>query len=82
MSQNKKKIGVVISTKSKKTVTVSVQIKYNHSKYVKTLIKSSRYMAHDEKELCKEGDIILIEKTSPISRCKTWLVKKIFKRYN
>ncbi len=82
MTQNKKRIGVAVSTKSKKTVIVSVQIKYHHSKYVKTLIKSKRYMVHDEKELCKEGDIILIEKTSPISRCKTWLVKKIFKTYN
>lgn len=82
MTQNKKKIGVVISSKSQKTVVVSVQVKYRHSKYVKTLIKSSKYMVHDEKELCNEGDIVLIEKTSPISRCKTWLVKKIFKTNN
>jgi ribosomal protein S17 len=49
------RIGVVISNKAEKTITVAIQIRYQHPKYGKILIKTKRYMAHDEENQCKQG---------------------------
>lgn len=73
----KKRIGVVVSVKTKKTAVVLIQLKYAHSKYLKTLIKSKRYIVHDELNRCSEGDIVLIEEIAPISKHKTWFIKQI-----
>jgi small subunit ribosomal protein S17 len=77
----KERIGVVISTKSEKTITVAIQIRYQHPKYGKTLIKTKKYLAHDEENKCKSGDIVLIEESRPISRHKKWMLKELLKIY-
>lgn len=76
-SNKKKRVGVVVSVKTEKTAVVSIQLRYTHSKYLKTLVKTKRYIVHDEFNLSKEGDIVLIEEMCPISRHKTWFIKKI-----
>jgi ribosomal protein S17 len=58
---------------------ITPNIKYQHPKYTKTLIKTKRYMAHDEKNECYSGDIVLIEESPPISRHKKWMLKEILK---
>jgi len=73
----KERLGIVVSNKAQKTIVVIIQRRYQHSKYGKTLIKSKRYMAHDEKNEAKSGDIVLIEEAAPFSRCKKWNLKKI-----
>lgn len=75
----KERIGIVVSDKTNKTIIVAVQIRYQHPKYLKTLIKTKRYMAHDESNQCHEGDIVLIEESRPLSRHKRWILKKILK---
>ena len=77
----KERIGIVVSNKAEKTIIVVIQRRYQHPKYGKTLLKSKRYMAHDEKNEAKSGDLVLLEETSPISRCKKWNLKKIIKVY-
>jgi small subunit ribosomal protein S17 len=77
----KKRIGVVVSNKSEKTIIVAIQIRYPHPKYLKTLVKTKRYLAHDEKEESNIGDIVLIEEHRPISKLKTWTLKKIVQSY-
>ncbi len=77
----KQRIGIVVSTKMDKTVIVVVQTRYQHPKYTKTVLKTKRYMAHDEENKCKAGDIILLEETPPISRHKKWTLKQILKVY-
>lgn len=77
----KQRIGIVVSTKMDKTVIVAVQTRYQHPKYTKTVLKTKRYMAHDEENKCKAGDIILLEETAPISRHKKWTLKQILKVY-
>ena len=49
------RIGVVISNKAEKTITVAIQIRYQHPKYGKTLIKTKKYLAHDENNKCKKN---------------------------
>ena len=75
----KERIGIVVSDKADKTIVVSVQTRYAHPKYGKTLIKSKKYMAHDEQNTCKSGDVVLLEESRPLSKNKKWTLKEILK---
>ena len=77
----KERIGIVVSSKPQKTIIVAIQIRYQHPKYAKTLIKTKRYMAHDEANTCQSGDIVLIEESAPISKNKKWMLKEILRSY-
>ena len=66
--------GRVISEKTDKTVTVLVERRVMHPLYKKFIRRSKRYAAHDEANLCKEGDLVSIEECRPISKTKCWLV--------
>ena len=73
----KQKIGTVVSCKTNKTITVSTQTRYQHKKYLKILVKTKKYMAHDPDNSCSLGDLVLIEESRPISKRKKWLLKQI-----
>jgi len=77
----KERIGVVVSSKPEKTIVVAIQMRYQHAKYGKTLVKTKRYMAHDELNECNAGDVVLLEETPPLSRHKKWKLKEILKIY-
>jgi small subunit ribosomal protein S17 len=77
----KERLGIVVSNKPNKTIVVAVQIRYQHPKYGKTLIQTKRYMAHDEGNICKAGDIVLVEESPPYSKMKKWTLKEILKTY-
>ncbi len=69
--------GVVVSSGMDKTVVVSSERRFVHKKYGKTVRKTSRFSAHDAENKCKEGDIVIITETRPISKTKRWRVEKI-----
>jgi len=75
----KERIGTVVSDKPNKTIVVSVQTRYQHPKYGKILLKTKRYMAHDEENNCTAGDIVLLEESRPLSKNKKWRLKEILK---
>jgi small subunit ribosomal protein S17 len=77
----KERIGVVVSDKPEKTIVVAIQTRYQHPKYQKVLIKTKRYMAHDEQNQCKSGDLVLLEESPPYSRHKKWTLKEVLKGY-
>ena len=77
----KERIGIVVSNKTNKTAIVVIQIRYQHPKYGKTLIKTKRYMTHDENNECTSGDIVLIEESAPISKHKKWRLKEVLRSY-
>jgi len=77
----KERIGIVVSNKPEKTIIVAIQTRYQHPKYNKTLVKTKRYMAHDEENRCKSGDLVLVEESAPLSRHKRWKLKEILKIY-
>lgn len=77
----KERIGVVVSNKAEKTIVVAIQTRYPHPKYGKILVKTKRYMAHDENNTCNSGDIVLLEESAPFSRNKKWKLKEIIKFY-
>lgn len=66
--------GVVVSTKMKDTVVISIDSFKKHPKYGKYIKKQNKIMAHDEGNLCKGGEIIEIIETSPISKNKRFKV--------
>jgi small subunit ribosomal protein S17 len=74
------KIGRVKSNKMDKTVVVSVDFVRRHRLYHKRITKSSTFFAHDESNTCKEGDLVRIEETRPISKNKSWIVREVIER--
>ena len=66
--------GRVVSDKMDKTVTVLVERRVMHPLYKKFIRKSKKYAAHDDANLCKEGDVVQIEECRPISKSKSWVV--------
>ena len=82
MTQTKRttKIGRVISNGMEKSVVVSVDRLFKHRFYEKTIRRSSKFMAHDEKNECQVGDQVKIEETRPLSKRKRWIVAEILEK--
>ncbi|HEY7840063.1 MAG TPA: 30S ribosomal protein S17 [Gammaproteobacteria bacterium] len=84
MSEQKKEprtmTGRVASNKMNKTISVVVQRTVKHPLYEKYLRRSTKVLAHDEKNECKEGDLVVIESSRPLSRRKAWRLQKILSR--
>ena len=66
--------GVVVSDKNQKTVVVKVERRFTHPMLGKTVRRSKKYHAHDEKGEFKTGDVVWIEESKPISKLKRWTV--------
>jgi small subunit ribosomal protein S17 len=66
--------GTIVSDKTDKTVVVRVERRVKHPLYGKIIKRSKKYHAHDEGNEYKEGQIVRIEETAPISKLKTWRV--------
>jgi len=66
--------GRVTSDKTDKTITVLVERRIMHPLYKKFIRRSKKYSAHDDANLCKEGDVVQIEECRPISKTKSWVV--------
>ncbi len=66
--------GRVTSDKTDKTITVLVERRVMHPLYKKFIRRSKKYSAHDDANLCKEGDVVQIEECRPISKTKSWVV--------
>lgn len=78
--QRKERIGTVVSDKMDKSVTVSVETVIQHPLYKKVVRRSKKYMAHDENNECKAGDVVKIMETRPLSKNKAWRVVEILER--
>ena len=76
----KEKIGIVVSNKMKKTVVVQVESRFPHPMYSKTMVKTKKYLAHDEMEQCNIGDEVLVQETRPLSKKKRWVLTKILSK--
>ena len=79
-SLRKERIGIVSSDKMEKSVVVSEVKKVKHPVYGKFVLKTKKYVAHDEKNDCNIGDRVKIMETRPISRSKCWRLVEIIER--
>jgi len=75
--KHKTRSGRVISNMMDKTVVVAVETPKRHPLYKKTIKRVVKYKAHDENNECRQGDIVSIVETRPLSRQKRWRVAKI-----
>ncbi len=76
----KTKIGKVVSDGMEKSVVVKVEYLVSHPLYKKRIKKSSKFMAHDEKDICNIGDKVKIAETRPLSKRKRWRVTEILEK--
>lgn len=79
-SLRKERTGVVVSSKMDKSIIVAVERKVKHEKYGKFIKLTTKFMAHDEKNECGPGDLVLITETRPLSKNKCWRLKQIIEK--
>jgi len=76
-NRRKERIGLVVSNKMDKTITVVVESRIKHAIYGKFMKKSTKFHAHDEKNECGIGDTVKIMETRPLSKLKRWRLVEI-----
>ena len=76
----KERVGVVVSNKMDKSIVVMVERKVKHPMYGKFVKKSTKFMAHDEKNECGIGDTVRIMETRPLSKNKCWRLVEIVEK--
>ena len=74
------RIGTVVSNGMEKSVVVQVDYLVSHKLYKKRIKKSSKFMAHDQDNICEVGDKVKIVSTRPLSKRKRWQVVEIIKK--
>ncbi len=72
--------GKVVSNKMDKTITVLIERRVKHPIYGKYVSKSSKLKAHDEENVCNEGDVVRISESRPLSKTKSWRLVDIVER--
>jgi small subunit ribosomal protein S17 len=72
--------GTVVSSKMDKTISVAVERLIKHPTYGKYVRRTTRLLAHDEKNECREGDTVAISECRPLSRRKSWTLVRVLAR--
>ena len=73
-------IGKVVSAKNDKTITVLVETYRNDPLYHKRVKYSKKYVAHDEKNVAKEGDTVRLTACKPLSKTKRYVLKEVVEK--
>ena len=73
-------VGKVVSNKMDKTITVSIERLVKHPTYGKYIRRTTKLMAHDANNECKEGDTVAIKPCRPLSRRKSWMLVRVVER--
>lgn len=79
-NQRKVRQGRVVSNKMQKTVVVAIERLVEHPLYGKRMKQTTRFHAHDQDNECKEGDVVEIMETRPLSKSKRWRVTRVLER--
>ena len=79
-NNRKTRVGIVVSNKMDKTVTVAVEDFVRHSLYGKAVKRTAKFKAHDEENTCQIGDKIKIMETRPLSKDKRWRLVEIVEK--
>lgn len=72
--------GKVVSDKMDKTVTVLIERRVKHPLYGKIIQRSTKIHAHDERNECKVGDVVVIAESRPLSKTKSWVVDRVVEK--
>ena len=77
MSKLKLQSGIVVSNNMDKSIVVKIERKIKHPIYKKTIKRSKKYVAHDENNDCKTGDLVQIAECRPLSKRKRFRLHKL-----
>lgn len=72
--------GKVVSNKMDKTIAVSIERLVKHPTYGKFIRRTTKLLAHDQNNECKEGDVVTIKPCRPMSRHKSWVLVRVVER--
>ncbi len=72
--------GRVVSTAADKTITVAVERRVRHPLYGKIIRRTTKLHAHDEENVCRQGDWVAVEECRPISKRKSWRLVEVLER--
>jgi small subunit ribosomal protein S17 len=78
--KRKVKVGIVVSDKMDKTISVAVESYYKHPLYKKILKRINKLKAHDPESIGKLGDVVKIVETRPLSKTKSWRILEVIKK--
>ncbi len=76
----KERVGTVVSNKMDKSILVAIRRQVRHPIYGKFIKKTTKLMAHDEKNEAREGDTVRIMETRPLSKRKRWRLVEVVER--
>jgi small subunit ribosomal protein S17 len=80
MAEKSEKVGVVVSDKMQKSCVVAVEWQVRHAMYGKSERRTSKFLAHDEKNAARIGDRVAIVESRPLSRRKRWVLTRIVRK--
>ncbi len=80
LSSRKTRVGIVTSDAMDKTVAVQVERTVLDPTFKKHIRRKKKFLAHDEKNECKRGDVVEIRESRPLSKRKHWRVTKLLKK--
>ncbi|MBI4461627.1 MAG: 30S ribosomal protein S17 [Acidobacteria bacterium] len=78
--QRERRVGRVVSAKMNKTIVVEVSRHAQHPLYKRVVRLRKKFYVHDEQNQCREGDMVRIEETRPLSKLKRWRLVEILTR--
>ncbi len=79
-NSRKERVGKVVSNKMQKSISVAMDRKVKHPIYGKFMTKTTKFMAHDEKNEANIGDTVRIMETRPLSKNKRWRLVEIIEK--
>ena len=77
---NRTLVGRVVSDKMDKTITVAIERRIKHPLYGKYVTRTSKLHAHDEENVCQEGDLVRVVESRPMSKSKSWQLVEVVER--
>jgi small subunit ribosomal protein S17 len=79
-NSRKVRLGTVVSDRMDKTVVVAVDRRVSHPLYGKRVVRTKKFHAHDEENTARQGDLVRIMETRPLSRTKRWRLVEVVER--
>jgi small subunit ribosomal protein S17 len=80
VSRRTEKVGTVVSTKMQKTIVVQVEMRKTHPKYKRVIKLNKKFYAHDEQGVARDGDVVRIRESRPLSKLKRWTLEEVIRR--
>ena len=80
ISKKRQLVGTALENKMDKTAVIEIERRFPHPVYNKYIVRTIKYYAHDEDNICSKGDLVRIEEYNPMSKLKRWIVLDIEKK--